>query len=389
MIALRPRPPVPALVALAGSLVLLPCSAAAQDASRAQATLRLRSSASQVELHSRVQLQARAMVAGVDRGAAKDVRYESTCGPVDDEGFLTAERLGACTVRARWTVQGREVVDSTLVQVIELDTVVTTSTRIEKKKAAKPPKRAASAADEPPPPPPPHPVTAPMPSAKPSPAPRPAPQKEEELPQFPWPPPRSTARAAIPRGLVTRRSASPGAETVDTLGEVADQIEAALDHAGIERSVYAIGDSGFVYVTRTEMIDKNGLPVPPPNRFPADVQAANSGHGFLDFIISRFRARPGYFRIIAIVVTSRPITADTAGLTVEQATHMVEGGMMTLPESLRRRAVTGLDAAALIYEYERRSEADSVRLRAAPLVSVDQHLAAAGLWSMSQLRKAP
>ncbi|HEX9106603.1 MAG TPA: hypothetical protein VF832_05235, partial [Longimicrobiales bacterium] len=73
--------------------------------------------------------------------------------------------------------------------------------------------------------------------------------------------------------------------------------------------------------------------------------------------------------------------------TVAQATRMVEGGMTTLPESLRRRTVTGLEAAALIYEYERRSEADAVHLRTSPLVSVDQHLAAAGLWRMSQLRR--
>jgi hypothetical protein len=176
---------------------------------------------------------------------------------------------------------------------------------------------------------------------------------------------------------------------VDTLGVVADRIEAALDRAHIERAVYAIGDSGFVYVTRAEMIDRAGRPMPPPNRFPADLETASGGHGFLDFIVSRFRARPGFFRIIALVVTSRPIAADTAGLTVEEATRMVEGGMATLPESLRRRAVTGLQAAALIYEYERRSEADAVTLRAAPLVSPDTHLAQAGLWTMDQLRRAP
>ena len=63
--------------------------------------------------------------------------------------------------------------------------------------------------------------------------------------------------------------------------------------------------------------------------------------------------------------------------------------MATLPDVLRRRVVTGLEAAALIYEYERKSEAEGVTLRNAPLVSADRHLAQAGLWSLDQLKGAP
>lgn len=172
---------------------------------------------------------------------------------------------------------------------------------------------------------------------------------------------------------------------VDTLGYVADSIEKALDRAQIERAVYAIGDSGFAYVTRVEMIHSGGEPFSPPDRFPNDVATASGRGGFLEFILSRFRARPGYFRIIVLVVTSRPISADTAALRLDAATRLIAGGMATLPPVLRRRAVRDLQSVALIYEFERPSASDDVLPRGAPLVSARMHLAEAGLWTESQL----
>ncbi|MGA2384565.1 MAG: carboxypeptidase-like regulatory domain-containing protein [Gemmatimonadales bacterium] len=207
----------------------------------------------------------------------------------------------------------------------------------------------------------------------------------EPLPQFPWPPPQATARVVIPRGLVTRpvRSGAPSAP--DTLGYVADSIESALRRADIEWAVYAVGDSGFAYVTRAERIRATGEPFPPPDRFPDDIATATGTHGFLALIISRFRARPGFFRIIAVVVTSRPVLSSGRPLLLDAATQLIHGGMATVPAALRRRAVRDLETVALVYEFERPSAADSVALRASPLVSARQHLAFAGLWTQAQL----
>jgi hypothetical protein len=149
--------------------------------------------------------------------------------------------------------------------------------------------------------------------------------------------------------------------------------------------IYGIGDSGFAYVTRTEMIRPTGEPWPLPDRFPNDVRTASGSDGFLDFIISRFRARPGYFRIIAVVVTSRIIHTTGAAPGVNEMIQIVRGGMLTLPPSLARRAVRNLECVALVYEFERPTAAGEVTLRSAPLVSAVQHLAGAGLWSTAQL----
>jgi hypothetical protein len=209
------------------------------------------------------------------------------------------------------------------------------------------------------------------------------------LPQFPWPVPQATTRSPIPRALLARALAAnerPG-DVEDRLGDVASQIETALARAQLDYAVYAIGDSGFAYATAAEMIQQDGRPVPPPNRFPSDVRTAQNTDGILDFIISRFRARPGYFRIIAIVVTNRNLVNASATLTVDGATALVRGGMATMPPSLANVRVKGLQFVAYVYEFERANAADElVSLRTAPLVTARRHLAAAGIWTPPQLR---
>lgn len=78
------------------------------------------------------------------------------------------------------------------------------------------------------------------------------------------PPPRpATARFALAHRLLTGSLvASPNG---DRRGDIADRIEQALGNAGLDHAVYAIGDSGFSYVTRVEMIRSDGQAVPPPD----------------------------------------------------------------------------------------------------------------------------
>ena len=206
------------------------------------------------------------------------------------------------------------------------------------------------------------------------------------LPPFPWPPPVATTRDVVPRGLVTRPAPAGAEGSVDTLGGVADSIESALRRGGIrDHAVYFIGDSGFVYVTRAEMIQPTGAPYPGDDRFPTDLRTASGSQGFLEFIVSRFRARPGYFRIIAIIVTSRPIVTGGAPLSLDSATVLVNGGALTVPGALRRRAVRDLQVEAHVYEYLRPTASDTVGFRAASPVGARRHLAAAGLWTLDQL----
>lgn len=343
--------------------VVLACYA---TLARAQSRVELRGPTT-IAAGSSSSWEVRLVTTGFSVKKITNAAFSTTCGTVDADGTFHAPAFGgACTLRARVTgPDGRDVVGSVTINVT-------------------PPPAPAG-----PPPPLPRPSPRPLPPPLPlpigtRPPPTPAPAA---LPQFPWPPPPATARLAIAHRLLTGSSVpSPNG---DRLGDIADRIEQALGNAELDHAVYAIGDSGFSYVTRVEMIRSNGQAMPPPNRFPSDATVAAPSRGFLDFILSRFFARPGYYRVIAIVVTNRAIATGATSLTVDDATRLANGGMVTLPAILRNKVVRDLDFAALVYEFGRPGIADTVAFRAAPLVPARDHLVRAGLWTRAELQGTP
>lgn len=305
---------------------------------------------------------------------AHPVRLAATCGSFDAEGkYHAPSSAGRCTLTV--VVQdgsGQRVTGSKVIDVFD---PAMESVRV------RPPQGA--------------PVT--VPAARPSPIARAAPpppttpmmaRRDDALPQFPWPPPAPTTRMVIPRRLLTAPM-PPGDSTAvsgDRLGDVADSIEHALNRAGLDFAAYAIGDSGFAYVSQVEMIHRDGTYFPPPQRFPDDVHTASARSGFLSFITSRFFASPGYFRVIAIVVTGRDLRSAPTTLSVDSATSLAHGGMATLPVALRNLIVPNLQFEALVYEFEKHGAADSVALRAAAPPQAREHLSRAGLWRLDDLQ---
>lgn len=319
------------------------------------------------------------------RRVAHPVRLTATCGSFDANGeYHAPSSAGRCTLTA--VVQdgsGRRVTGSKVIDVFEpaMDSGQATPRR-----GARTPKPAARAA-----PPiaraaPPIVLTAPPPTTTARMA-----RRDDALPQFPWPPPAPTTRMVIPRRLLTAPILPSDSNAIagDRLGDVADSIEHALNRAGLDFAAYAIGDSGFAYVSQVEMIHVDGTYFPPPKRFPDDVHTASSRGGFLSFITSRFFASPGYFRVIAIVVTSRDLRSAPTTLSVDSATSLAHGGMATLPVALRSLVVPNLQFEALVYEFEKHNAADSVALRAAAPPQAREHLSRAGLWSLDDLQPRP
>lgn len=313
-----------------------------------QSTIEIRSIPETLHEGQEVRLIALSRNAAGTLDTLRGVEWSTPCGEVRAGGRWRVMRRGECVVTARFVVPGFEVKrGSVTFNVLGGET-------------------AAPAPPPPPPPPPPAPAPAPPP----------------ELPQFPWPVPRATAWTTVPTRLLGTQSADGRMR----LGEVSDSIERAVRVAGLPHSVYLLGDSGFVFVTQAEHIRRSGAPWPPPDRFPSDVRGARATDGFLDFIVSRFRARPGYFRIIAIVVTSRPTGMSTQGIAVDSAITLVHGGLVALPSFIRDRVVRGLACAAFVYEFQRASVTDTLMtLRDAPLITAAQHLALAGVWRRSVL----
>ena len=164
------------------------------------------------------------------------------------------------------------------------------------------------------------------------------------LPEFPWPPPIPSSRQEIDRQLVV-------AGTATTLRAVADKIEAALKRARYEYSFYGV-PNGFAVVARLERIDDEGATVAGDRRFlPPDAREA---FDLTRYVSSLFFVSPGYYRMIALIVTDQPIVADGAPFDQSRAMRMPSAGATALPQSFSEQSFSPDHRVyALIYEFRK------------------------------------
>jgi hypothetical protein len=172
------------------------------------------------------------------------------------------------------------------------------------------------------------------------------------LPRFPWPPPRFSSRSELSRDYFANDA---------FLGEVADTLELALEHAGhVEWSYYSV-PKGFALATRLENLEADGSPK-------SDRWASTVGLGrdfsIADYLRALFTAPAGYFRIIVLTVTSEPFTPTEAGPTREEAMEWVSAGGTGLPRAIAEIPFgPDYECIALVYEFEKRDEqAEAVTL---------------------------
>jgi hypothetical protein len=197
---------------------------------------------------------------------------------------------------------------------------------------------------------------------------------------FPWPPPKATARYLLPRNLLQ------SGDSV-SLGRVASLVRDALGRAGVEEyAVYTIkSDSGLAFVTRLERIDKNGRPLPLPDRWPEELNADIRSHSFGNYLRSLFVSEPGYYRMVAIVLTTGPVLYSDKRLTSEEAEILIGGSQHIAPE-LMSRYIRGLEATALIYQFRSDRRGAKPRLLARTSIPPVEQLAQAGYWKKNELQ---
>ena len=202
---------------------------------------------------------------------------------------------------------------------------------------------------------------------------------DDEIPQFPWPPPRWTSRHGLRPDLVVSPSE-------DTLGAVFDRLVSALSRGGIDEwGTYAIGDSGFAIATRMETIEQNATPA--ANRWSSDAVPSRE-FSLVELMERLFRARPGHYRIIVFTVTSRAVTAGGGEVTDSTARDWVQYGPTHLPNAMRDIVVRSAYCNALIYEFRRPDEdqpASFVDAGESELLA-SEHLVGAGIFTESELR---
>lgn len=236
------------------------------------------------------------------------------------------------------------------------------------------------------PPPPQVEVTMPPPMAPPSPtegaiardgppagtAAAPAP-RQAALPRFPWPPPRPSARYAVPR-----RDVVAGLSPQPSLGEVSRRIVGALEQAGYSEYSFYSAPGGFALVARLERINRDGRPAPEMFRF-LDPNAEEP-FSLTAYVQRLFFAPEGFYRQIVFVVNDEAFVASSQALSAEAAQALLSGGADRLPAAYDSLPFSGThQVAALVYEYQKgAAEGDVATLRPGRL-SGRQHLQGAGI----------
>jgi hypothetical protein len=171
--------------------------------------------------------------------------------------------------------------------------------------------------------------------------------EQEVVPQFPWPPPKASASATIPRELLVGNAAHP------MLGTVAQSIESAFQEAGYgEKSHYGV-PGGFALASQIERINQDGSPKDSIDRWSLETPPVRKV-SLAWYLNALFLARPGYYRVIVFVVTSKAFPQRDVKVTSEQSKRWVKSGLNKLPEQIGNQEYSSAHrCTALIYEFKR------------------------------------
>jgi HEAT repeat protein len=162
-------------------------------------------------------------------------------------------------------------------------------------------------------------------------------------PALPWPPPQWSRMAKfgdedIPRELL-------GSDDT-TLGAICDKLDRSLQAVdqGFESGVFTV-PGGFAMLARLERIAADGSPLGGENHWAYGELRPMS---LSDYIGRLFLEKPGYFRILAFVITSEPILHHGDGTLPSPSS-----GWAGLPDALRVEKFKNKTAYVLVYSYER------------------------------------
>lgn len=190
---------------------------------------------------------------------------------------------------------------------------------------------------------------------------------DETVPSFPTRPPRPAVFGEVdPLQMGLRRGT--------TLGQFDDNLCSSLRRAGYSAIGHYSYPGGFVLLTQLERIHSDGRPFPSPARWLPYAQPMTWGtFDLMRFLRMLVNADPGYYRVIAYVVSDRPISFD-AGATSSQFNSIINKGATALPAALRSAIANDSQRlTVLVYEMTQ-AAVGKTATRTALGLSVDDHL---------------
>jgi hypothetical protein len=165
------------------------------------------------------------------------------------------------------------------------------------------------------------------------------------------------------------------------LRDVDARLNEALGKAGyFEKSYYAV-PGGFALVTRLEQMNPDGTPKPEPQRWAAEIGPLRE-FSLSAYLRALFTSNPGYFRVIAFIVTPHPFSYAGARVNREDAIRWLQEGLNKLPSSIGESQYSAdHSCTALIYEFEKSDPNQAARTRIPGGLTGRAHLEKSRLWS--------
>jgi hypothetical protein len=182
--------------------------------------------------------------------------------------------------------------------------------------------------------------------------------------KFPWPPPDYSASSVLDNEIF---------KNCDDLHNADFILSKALKNVGYTEKGYYSVPGGFAVITRIEQIDKNGVSLDPPERWSVNTFSPLS-FSITSYLKALFFSTPGYFRIIAFIVTDKPFNSSDKLPDENSAIDWIKNGTMVLPAEIGALKFTkDHTVTALIYEFQK-PESDDVFLINPSDLTGDDHL---------------
>ncbi|MEI6806961.1 MAG: caspase family protein [Myxococcaceae bacterium] len=192
---------------------------------------------------------------------------------------------------------------------------------------------------------------------------------------FSWPPPKASAKEAIPQELLTHGLSQP------TLKDIDGEITKALRQIGHSEFSYFTIPSGYALVTRIEKIQKNGTPIMGLERWEAKLNFIDDGSSVKQYFRNLFTANKGYYRIIVFIVSSTEWGEGEDRVSEDEAIMWLRKGLDRLPNKLASTPFSpNFVCTALIYEFEQTSPKKDPHLLSPGKLAAHTHLEASGFY---------
>jgi HEAT repeat protein len=189
-----------------------------------------------------------------------------------------------------------------------------------------------------------------------------------DLPPFPWPPPRYSSIGTFGRDF--ERKLIGDDET--TLGTIYQRLYDALTQcdSNFESGLFGT-PGGFALLSKMERIAQDGTPFPGKQRW---VLGKIPPQSLSDLVSQLFLEKPGYFRVIAFVVTDEINFFDQGN---DELPDFHRGGS-DLPAGIASLTMKGRQCYVLVYSFEKRAGSSATNL-SPESPNAKLHLVKAGL----------